>query len=114
MVELYISTELSYLVLALTVVMNNPSLITWWVNDFRIVGPDALRTKKKGRKKSLGLTDNKNNNSTSFETAPVDTGTEYVRQLEDENLKLRIENAYLKEMSRLRLEDEARLREEFI
>lgn len=31
---------------------------------------------------------------------------EYLRQLEEENLKLRIENAYLKELRRLRLEDE--------
>ncbi len=37
---------------------------------------------------------------------------EYLKQLEEENLKLRIENAYLKELRRLRLEDEARLREQ--
>lgn len=29
---------------------------------------------------------------------------EYLKQLEEENLKLRIENAYLKELRRLRLE----------
>jgi transposase len=33
---------------------------------------------------------------------------EYLRQLEEENLRLRIENAYLKELRRLRLEDEAK------
>ena len=33
---------------------------------------------------------------------------EYMKELEEENLRLRIENAYLKEMRRLRLEDEAR------
>ena len=31
-----------------------------------------------------------------------------MKKLEEENLRLRIENAYLKEMRRLRLEDEAR------
>ena len=31
---------------------------------------------------------------------------EYLKQLEDENLRLRIENAYLKELRRLRLEEE--------
>ena len=36
----------------------------------------------------------------------------HVKQLEDELLKLLIENAYLKELRRLRLEDEARLREQ--
>jgi transposase len=32
--------------LALYQGINNPSLITRWVNDFRIAGPDALRPKK--------------------------------------------------------------------
>ena len=32
--------------------------------------------------------------------------SEYLKQLEDENLRLRIENAYLKELRRLRLEEE--------
>jgi len=35
---------------------------------------------------------------------------EYLKQLEEENLKLRIENAYLKELRRLRLEEEAPLK----
>lgn len=109
-VELYLSTEVSYQELALAKGINNPPLISKWVNDFRIAGPDALRPKKKGRK-ILGLTDNKKKASSS-ETTPVDAGVEHVRQLEDELLKLRIENAYLKELRRLRLEDEARLREQ--
>ncbi|MFI3227527.1 MAG: hypothetical protein R3Y09_08970 [Clostridia bacterium] len=37
----------------------------------------------------------------------IDENTKYVTQLEDELLKLRIENAYLKELRRLRLEEEA-------
>ena len=41
----------------------------------------------------------------------VDTGAEHVKELEDELLKLRIENAFLKELRRLRLEDEAKMRE---
>lgn len=111
-VELYLSTEVSYQELALSVGMNNHSIIARWVNDFRIAGSDALKSKKKGRKKSLGLTDNKNKIVSSSETAPVDTSAEHIKQLEEELLKLRIENAYLKELRRLRLEDEARLREQ--
>lgn len=42
----------------------------------------------------------------------VDTSTEYVKQLEDELLKLRIENAYLKELRRLRLEEETLLKKQ--
>ena len=111
-VELYLSTEVSYQDLALSVGINNPPLITKWVNDFRIAGPDALRSKKKGRKKTLGLADNRKTTVSSSEPTPVDTSAEHVKQLEDELLKLRIENAYLKELRRLRLEDEARLREQ--
>lgn len=41
----------------------------------------------------------------------VDISVEHVQELEDELLKLRIENAFLKELRRLRLEDEAKMRE---
>lgn len=41
----------------------------------------------------------------------VDTSVEQVKELENELLKLRIENAFLKEQRRLRLEDEAKTRE---
>ncbi|MEG2584621.1 MAG: transposase, partial [Oscillospiraceae bacterium] len=51
-VELYLSSEVSYQELALSQGINNSSLIAKWVNDFRIAGPDALRLKKKGRKKA--------------------------------------------------------------
>ena len=40
-------------------------------------------------------------------TESSDNNAEYVKQLEDELLKLRIENAYLKELRRLRLEETA-------
>ena len=104
-VELYLSSEVSYQELALSQGINNSALIVRWVNDFRIAGPDALRPKKKGRKKILE-TDKKNDNSKQIEYIPVDTSAEHIKKLEDELLKLRIENAYLKELRRLRLEEE--------
>lgn len=107
-VELYLSTEVSYQELALSVGINNPPLITKWVNAFRIAGPDALRAKCKGRRKKV----DKSKNRTTDTTGDSTNNQEYLKQLEDENLKLRIENAYLKELRRLRLEDEARLREQ--
>ena len=108
-VELYMTSEVSYQELALSQGINNPSLITRWVNDFRIAGPDALRPQKKGRKKPL---DNKKfkKPSKTAEATPVDTSAEHVKELEDENLKLRIENAYLKELRRLCIEEEALLK----
>jgi len=105
-VELYLSSEVSYQELALSQGINNSSLITRWVNDFRIAGPDALRPKMKGRKKTLDIREFKKP-SKFGEEKPVDTSAEHVKELEDELLKLRIENAYLKELRRLRLEEEA-------
>lgn len=109
-VELYLSSEITYQALALSVGITNPVTITKWVNDFKIAGPDALRPRKKGRKK-LDLLKNAAN-AEFVETTPVDTTAEHIKQLEDELLKLRIENAYLKELRRLRLEEEALLKKQ--
>ena len=109
-VELYLSSEISYQDLALQEGITNPSMIANWVNRFRAAGPDALRSRKKGRKKSLNTSDGNTQNK-SVEESSVDTSAEHVKQLEDELLMLRIENAFLKELRRLRLEDEAKMRE---
>lgn len=108
-VELYLSSEVSYQELALQKGLTNPALIAKWVNDFRIAGTEALRPKKKGRRKLLKPS-NKDIPLIGKETVPVDTSAEHVKQLEDELLRLKIENAYLKELRRLRLGEEALLR----
>ena len=86
-------------------------MIVNWVNRFRAAGPEALRPRKKGRKKTL---DKSKTDSKVQETKQriIDTSAENVKELEDEILKLRIENAFLKELRRLRLEDEAKMREQ--
>ena len=109
-VELYLTSEISYQELAQQEGLNNPCIITKWVNDFRIAGPDALKPKKKGRKNSLKPSDKKT--ITPKTTIPEDTSTEHIKQLEEELLKLRIENAYLKELRRLRLEEETLLKKQ--
>ena len=109
-VELYLSSEISYQDLALQEGITNPSMIANWVSRFRAAGPDALRPHKKGRKKTLNTT-NGNTQNKPVEESSVDTSTEHVKELEDELLKLRIENAFLKELRRLRLEDEEKMRE---
>lgn len=97
-VELYLTTEMSYQELAVSAGLNNLSLVARWVNDFRRAGPDALKKKSKGQKpmtqKPKNMVDTEENNQS-------------LKQLQDENLKLRIENAYLKELRRLRLKEEA-------
>ena len=109
-VKLYLSSEVSYQELALSQGINNSALLAKWVNDFRIAGPDALRPKKKGRKKSLNSKIKKKTTVQTVDETTVDTSAEHVKQLEDELLKLRIENAYLKELRRLRVEEETLLR----
>ena len=42
----------------------------------------------------------------SIQDTPQDETTQQLRTLQEENLKLRIENAYLKELRRLRLQEE--------
>ena len=111
-VELYLSSEVSYQDLAISQGINNHAMIAKWVNDFRIAGPDALRPKKKGRKKSLNSKEKVKTTAQPIDETPVDTSAERVKQLEDELLKLRIENAYLKELRRLRLEEEALLKKQ--
>ena len=101
MVESYLSNEVSYEELALANGITNYTMIGRWVEAFRVAGPDGLRPRRKGRKKTLNKSTEKG----------IDTSAEHVKELEDELLKLRIENAFLKELRRLRLEDEAKMRE---
>ncbi|MFR2304754.1 MAG: IS3 family transposase [Roseburia sp.] len=94
-VELYLSSEISYQDLALQEGITNPSMIVNWVNRFRVAGPDALRPHKKGRKKTLNTSDDNTQNKL-VEESSVDTSAEHVKELEEELLKLRIENAFFK------------------
>ena len=109
-VELYLTSEISYQDLAIQEGITNPSMIVNWVSRYRIAGPDALRPRRKGRKKSLDKSTSQEQNAPN-EATVVDTSEEHVKELENELLKLRIENAFLKELRRLRLEDEAKMRE---
>ena len=110
MVESYLSSEVSYEELALANGITNYTMLCRWVEAFRVAGPDGLRPRKKGRKNTLDKLVEKNNIQPIGENT-IDTSAEHVKELEDELLKLRIENAFLKELRRLRLEDEAKMRE---
>jgi transposase len=101
-VELYLTTEKSYSDLAIQERINNPAMINKWVNNYRIAGPEALKPKRKGRRPKMP----KKTKDKTFLKATPTADSEYLKQLEEENLKLRIENAYLKESRRLRLEEE--------
>ncbi len=109
-VELYLTSEITYQDLAIQNGIKNPTTIGNWVNRFRIAGPDALKSRRKGRRKAMDKTDRKTQNKLVEETS-VNTSVEHIKELEDELLRLRIENAFLKELRRLRLEDEEKMRE---
>lgn len=110
-VESYLTSEISYQKLALQVGINNPALLARWVYEYKTAGSDALRPHRKGRKK-LNTTKSGNNGIQDVQNTEIDTRVEqHVKELEDELLKPRIKNAFLKEMRRLRLEDEAKMRE---
>lgn len=98
-VELYLTTEISYQDLALQNDLSNPSLLCRWVNEYRIAGPDALKPKTKGRPPEMSKSKKKKQTCEKN-----DNDLNRLKRLEEENLKLRIENAYLKEKRRLRLE----------
>lgn len=110
-VELYLTSEVSYQELAIQEGIHNPAQICKWVNDFQNAGPEALITRKRGRKNVFDKQNNKHK-SQPVEATPIETSAEHVKHLEDELLKLRIENAYLKELRRLRLEEEALLKKQ--
>ena len=109
-VELYLTSEITYQELAIQNGIKNPAMIGKWVNRFRIAGPDALKSRRKGRRKAMDKTDRKTQNKL-VEEASVNTSVEHIKELEEELLRLRIENAFLKELRRLRLEDEEKMRE---
>ena len=112
MVESYLTSEVSYQELALSLGINNNALIARWVNDYRAAGPDALRDKKRGRRAKMNSSGKAVNIQRKDDSVPVNTSTEHVKQLEAELLKLKIENSCLKELRRLRLEEEALLKKQ--
>lgn len=86
MVESYLSNEVSYKELALANGINNYTMISRWVEAFRVAGPDGLRPCQKGRKRTLNKTP-KQDNIQPVKEKNIDTSAEHVRELEDELLK---------------------------
>ncbi|MCD2225920.1 IS3 family transposase [Listeria cossartiae] len=101
-IELYLTTELSYREVANYFKMNNPSLIANWLRMYRKLGIDGL-SKQKGRPTTMPK-------KKSNETQPLLNEPSQLEILEKENRMLKIENAYLKELRRLRLEDEQKMK----
>ena len=104
-VELYLSTEMSYQDLALQLKLKSDGILVNWVRRYRAVGIEGLKPQRKGRRPNVP-------DKTSITPECNINQDERLKQLEEENLKLRIEVAYLKELRRLRLEQEAQKRKQ--
>lgn len=96
MVESYLTTDISFKDLAFQNKMNTPGVISHWVRQYKKGGPDALKNEKKEISKTL---EQSKKNSASEKD-------EYIKQLEKELTNLKIENAYLKELRSLRIQEE--------
>lgn len=97
-VKLYLKTGVSYQNLALFLGIKAPSTLVKWVRRYRDAGIDGLKSRRKGSRPKM--------NKLSMSGKPNMEPDKRLQQLEEENLKLRIENAYLKELRRLRLAKE--------
>ena len=100
-VKLYLSTEISFRDLALKLHLKNSGTLVTWVQCYRAVGVEGLKPQRKGRRPKVTVKTNNESNNAVWQD-------ERLKQLEEENLKLRIQVAYLKELRRLRLEEEAK------
>lgn len=101
-VEYYLTTEISYRDLAMKLGITQPSLITTWVAKFREQGVDGI-SKVKGRPPNMKPKEEKEKNVEKTDAKFCES--ERVKELENQVRHLQIENAYLKELRKLRLEE---------
>ena len=110
-VESYLTSELSYRQIALQYGLNNPSLIARWKSDFMKYGTNAFVERPKGRIPTMSRTDEKAKITTHTKSRNQKKKKELtpeqarILELEKQLRYAQIENAYLKELRRLRLED---------
>ena len=87
--------------------IHNAELIRKWAFEYQVAGINALKPRVWGHRKL------KKPKQLIFDgTEKSRESIEYVQELEEELLKCRIEDAYLKELRRLRLEEETLLKEQ--
>lgn len=99
-IELYQTSEMSYREVANLLEMNNSALIANWMRKFRDDGVKGL-SKAKGRPPTLTRKDVKK------KIVPNETPEERnrIKELEKQVRSLQIENAFLKELRRLRKQE---------
>ena len=117
-VKSYLTSDLSYRQIAFQYGLNNPPLIARWKSDFMKYGANAFVERPKGRIPTMSRTDEKakitthtklRNQKKKKELTPEQAR---ILELEKQLRYAQIENAYLKEMRRLRLEDARKMKEQ--
>ena len=104
-VNLYLTSENSYREVANQLGINNPSLITRWVLDYRQKGTSAFVQRPRGRPRKEGSMSQSKPNQTKEERSELEI---QLSETQEELLYLRIENEYLKGLRRLRMEQQMR------
>ena len=105
-VNLYLTGEMSYQSLANNLKINNPSIITRWVTEYREKGIEGLRSKKRGRPSKMTKTPKKSKD-TKLELSSQSTNEEdnslneaqlkeKIKKLEERNYWLQLENDAIK------------------
>ena len=100
-VELYLTTEMSYRELANELELNDPTRLASWVRTIHSDGIDGL-SKPKGRPSKMTHDKNRQNPD---KVKPKGLVEPDVKALEKRIRHLEIENAFLKELRRLRSEE---------
>ena len=105
-VNLYLTGEMSYQSLANELKINNPSMITRWVNDFREKGIEGLKPKKIGRPSKMSKTQKRLKDSKTESSAQLTNEEdnslneaqlkEKIKKLEEKNYWLQLENDAIK------------------
>ena len=117
-VKSYLTSDLSYRQIAFQYGLNNPPLIARWKSEFMKYGANAFVERPKGRIPTMSRTDEKAKITTHTKSRNQKKKKELtpeqarILELEKQLRYAQIENAYLKEMRRLRLEDARKMKEQ--
>lgn len=117
-VESYLTSELSYRQIAFQYGLNNPTLIARWKSEFMKYGSNAFVERPKGRIPTMSRTDEKAKITTHTKSRNQKKKKELtpeqarILELEKQLRYAQIENAFLKELRRLRLEDARKMKEQ--
>ena len=91
-VNLYLTGEMSYQSLANDLKINNPSMITRWVNDFREKGIEGLKPKKRGRPSKM----ERDGKKKPIKKTEIKEDISEIEKLREENYHLQMEVEILK------------------